>query len=111
MKVALHVGQLRQAVPGGIGRYTAALCRHLPAAGVDLLTFAAGPIPLPADTPLPALTDLGHPYDGARYELWHRIRAPRLPFSPDVVHAPSLAVPCLANGEPQILTAYRYIHL
>ena len=93
MRAALHVGQLRQAVPGGIGRYTAALSRHLPDAGIDLLTFAAGPVTPPAGTTLPALTDLGRPYDGARYELWHRLRAPRLPFSPDVVHAPSLAVP------------------
>lgn len=93
MRVALHVGQLRQAVPGGIGRYTMALARHLPEAGIDLLTFAAGPVPVPAGTTLPGLTDLGRPYDGARYELWHRLRAPRLPFSADLVHAPSLAVP------------------
>ena len=93
MRVALHVGQLRQAVPGGIGRYTTALARHLPEVGIDLLTFAAGPVTEPTDTSLPGLTDLGHPYDGARYELWHRLRGPRLPFSPDVVHAPSLAVP------------------
>jgi glycosyltransferase involved in cell wall biosynthesis len=70
-----------------------ALARHLPATGVDLLTFAAGPVPVPAGTTLPALTDLGRPHDGARYELWHRLRAPRLPFSADVVHAPSLAIP------------------
>ena len=92
MRTALHVGQLRQAVPGGIGRYAAMLARHLPSAGVDLLTFAAGPIEGAASS-LPAFTDLGRPHDGSRYELWHRLRAPRLPFSADVVHAPSLAVP------------------
>ncbi|MFM7272144.1 MAG: glycosyltransferase family 4 protein [Actinomycetes bacterium] len=93
MRAALHVGQLRQRVPGGIGRYVERLARHLPEAGVDLLTFAAGAVDAPAGTRLPALTDLGRPYDGVRYELWHRLRAPRLPFSADVVHAPSLAVP------------------
>ena len=92
MRTALHVGQLRQPVPGGIGRYVERLARHLPEVGVELLTFAAGPVPADAAT-LPALTDLGRPHDGARYELWHRLRAPRLPFSADVVHAPSLAVP------------------
>jgi glycosyltransferase involved in cell wall biosynthesis len=92
MRAALHVGQLRQRVPGGIGRYVERLAHHLPEVGVDLLTFAAGPVTT-GGTALPALTDLGRPHDGVRYELWHRLRAPRLPFSADVVHAPSLAVP------------------
>lgn len=93
MRVALHVGQLRQKVPGGIGRYTEALCREIPTFGVDLLTFAAGGVAQKDGIPLPGLTDLGLPHDGARYELWHRLRRPRLPFAADVVHAPSLAVP------------------
>ena len=93
MRVALHVGQLRQKVPGGIGRYTEALCREIPEFGVDLLTFAAGSVPARDGVTLPGLTDLGLPHDGARYELWHRLRRPRLPFAADVVHAPSLAVP------------------
>lgn len=93
MRVALHVGQLRQKVPGGIGRYTEALCREMPTFGVDLLTFAGGPVPAREGITLPGLTDLGLPHDGARYELWHRLRRPRLPFAADVVHAPSLAIP------------------
>ena len=72
MKVALHTGQLRQPVPGGIGRYVEGLVVHLPDADVDVEPFA-----------------------GARwrYETWHRLRQPAVRTGADVVHAPSLAVP------------------
>jgi glycosyltransferase involved in cell wall biosynthesis len=96
MRVALHAGQLFQPVPGGIGRYVEGLVGALPAVGVDLVTFAAGP---PGAVPPPALAgdvdhiDLGPPGAPWRYELWHRLRRPRLHIEADVVHAPSLAVP------------------
>lgn len=74
MRVALHTGQLRQPVPGGIGRYVGGLLAHLPAAGVGLVPFNGSPWLYPA---------------------WHRFRrpVPRLPDGVDLLHAPSLAVP------------------
>jgi glycosyltransferase involved in cell wall biosynthesis len=70
--VALHAGQLDQAVPGGIGRYVDGLLRHLPEAGVGVERFSG---------------------DRWRYELWHRFRRPAVRAAGDLVHAPSLAVP------------------
>ncbi len=87
--VALHVGQLLQPVPGGIGRYVRALVRELPDAGVELSTFAAG---TPAGVPA-GHVDLGPPRGALRYDLWHRVGRPRVRTDSDVVHAPSLAVP------------------
>lgn len=89
-RVALHVGQLLQPVPGGIGTYVRALTATLPTAGVDLQTFASGPRPDDLTVPY---TDLGFPSGALRYELWLRTRGPRIPVAADVVHGPSLAVP------------------
>lgn len=89
LRVGLHVGQLLQTVPGGIGRYVERLLVHLPAAGVDVVPFSAGrPDPCP-----PGHVDLGWPRGRWRYETWHRVRQPRLRLDVDVVHATSLAVP------------------
>lgn len=89
LRVGLHVGQLLQPVPGGIGRYVERLLAHLPAAGVDVVPFSAGrPDPCP-----PGHVDLGWPRGRWRYETWHRVRRPRLRLDVDVVHATSLAVP------------------
>ncbi|HET9730466.1 MAG TPA: glycosyltransferase family 1 protein [Acidimicrobiia bacterium] len=92
MKVAFHAGQLLQDVPGGIGRYSQALLNRLPAAGVDVVAFAAGDAPanLPDSV---EWCDLGAPRGPLRYELWHRFRRPALPMRADIVHAPSLAIP------------------
>ena len=43
--VALHVGQLLQPVPGGIGTYVRALLTHLPEQSIELSAFAAGTRP------------------------------------------------------------------
>lgn len=89
LRVGLHVGQLLQPVPGGIGRYVERLLVHLPAAGVDVVPFSAGrPDPCP-----PGHVDLGWPRGRWRYETWHRVRQPRLRLDVAVVHATSLAVP------------------
>ncbi|MFZ4584497.1 MAG: glycosyltransferase family 4 protein [Acidimicrobiia bacterium] len=88
-RVALHVGQLLQPVPGGIGTYVRALVRALPAAGVDLTTFATG---TPGNLTGPHV-ELGPPRGSLRYECWHRLRWPSVRIPSDVVHAPSLAVP------------------
>lgn len=99
MRVGLHVGQLAQPVPGGVGRYVWALLDALPGAGCDVLPFAAGRIPDP-----PAhLVDLGWPRGPWRYEAWHRFRRPRIRLAVDVVHAPSLAVPPAA---PLVVTIH-----
>jgi glycosyltransferase involved in cell wall biosynthesis len=92
VRVALHSGQLLQAVPGGIGRYTYELLTRLPSAGVDTTAFAAGARPaiLPDGV---RWVDIGWPRGSVRYELWHRLEWPRLPLDADVVHAPSLAIP------------------
>lgn len=101
MKVALHVGQLRQPVPGGAGTYVRSLLRSLPAAGVTLSTFGSGP----ADPTWPEFVDLGHPKPPLRYALWHRVRRPRVAPSVDIVHAPTLAVPPTGRV-PLVVTAH-----
>lgn len=93
MKVALHVGQLLQRVPGGIGRYVTELRGALDALGVDVIPFAAGDPSVHRLAALPGYVDLGHPWVPMRYELWHRLRRPVVRIPADVVHAPSLAVP------------------
>ncbi len=102
--VALHCGQLLQPVPGGIGRYVDALLTYLPREGVGVEAFAAGPPPddLPVDVDW---VDLGAPRGGLRYELWHRIRRPRLRVGGSIVHAPSLAVPP-RDDRPFIVTVH-----
>jgi glycosyltransferase involved in cell wall biosynthesis len=96
MKVAFHAGQLLQPVPGGIGRYEIALLRHLGSFGVETIAFGAGPRPAAVPRPVPWI-DLGAPRGSVRYELWHRLRRPRLRVDADLVHAPSLAVPPVSD--------------
>lgn len=105
MKVALHVGQLFQPVPGGIGRYVDGLLGALPEVDVDLVTFAAGTPTPEQQASLPGYVDLGRPHAPWRYELWHRLRRPQLPVRADVIHAPSLAVPP-ARGTPLVVTVH-----
>lgn len=105
MRVALHVGQLFQPVPGGIGRYVDGLLGSLPDTGIELTTFAAGAAPPDREPPLPEYLDLGRPHAPWRYELWHRFRWPSVPVEADVLHAPSLAVPP-ARGTPLVVTVH-----
>jgi glycosyltransferase involved in cell wall biosynthesis len=105
MKVAMHVGQLFQAVPGGIGRYVEGLLGALPDENLDLVTFASGSPRPDAGYALPNHIDLGKPGPPWRYELWHRWRRPRIPVDADVIHAPSLAVPP-TGGTPLIVTIH-----
>jgi glycosyltransferase involved in cell wall biosynthesis len=93
MRVGIHVGQLLQRVPGGIGRYIHGLFTGLPASGVDVVAFAAGDPSLRRSAEWPSFVALGHPYAQWRYELWHRFRRPLVHLDVDIVHAPSLAVP------------------
>lgn len=97
ISVALHVGQLRQRVPGGIGRYVRGLLEGLadPALGgeIGVVPFAAGPRPIDHLDHLRGYVDLGRPTGALRYELWHRFRRPVVRVPCDLVHAPSLAVP------------------
>jgi glycosyltransferase involved in cell wall biosynthesis len=104
MRVGLHTGQLLQPVPGGIGRYARAMIRHLPAAGVDVTAFAAGPRPSGVP-PTVQYTDLGWPRGSLRYEAWHRLGRPRLKVTADVVHAPSLAIPPVRD-RPFVVTVH-----
>jgi glycosyltransferase involved in cell wall biosynthesis len=104
MKVSLHAGQLLQPNPGGIGRYVHSLLRVLPAAGVDVVAFAAGARP-PGVPRRTEWVDLGPPRGSLRYECWHRLRWPRLTIDSDVVHATSLAVPP-ARTTPLVVTVH-----
>jgi glycosyltransferase involved in cell wall biosynthesis len=110
VRVALHVGQLLQPVPGGIGRYVRALVRALPPCGVGVEAFAAGARPdgVGADVPY---TDLGWPRGALRYEAWHRLRWPGVERVPgDLVHATSLAVPP-PGGRPLVVTVHDLVFL
>lgn len=106
MKVALHTGQLLQAVPGGIGRYVSHLLHALPEVGVEAAPFAAGPAP----TDLEGYVDLGRPGGSVRYELWHRLRQPVIRVDGDLVHAPSLAVPP-PGRRPLVVTVHDLVFL
>lgn len=105
MRAAVHVGQLLQPVPGGIGRYVRHLVDALPGAGVDVASFAAGP-----DPGVPGYRDLGQPTGPARYELWHRFRRPAVRVPGDVVHATSLAVPP-PGRRPLVVTVHDIVFL
>lgn len=103
LTVSMHVGQLLQRHPGGIGRYITELLPALEASDVEVETFAAGAQPEAVrDRPY---RNLGRPGGRWRYELWHRFRRPALDVSGQVVHAPSLAVPP-AGDRPLVVTVH-----
>ena len=105
MKVGLHVGQLVQPVPGGIGRYIVHLAQHLPEAGVDVLGFAAGAPSPRLQSLIGECVALGWPRGPLRYEIWHRFRRPHIHLAVDVIHAPSLAIPP-AGPLPLVVTVH-----
>jgi glycosyltransferase involved in cell wall biosynthesis len=105
----MHTGQLLQPVPGGIGIYQRALLKHLPATGVDLVAFAAGPRPAGVAPHVPWV-NLGRPSGSARYELWHRLRRLSIAVDTDLIHAPSLAIPP-ASGHPLVVTVHDVVFL
>ena len=104
VRVAMNLEQLFQPSPGGIGRYTARLAAHLPAAGWEVLGFCAlhrraGTAAALAAEGLPGLrlTTLPLPRP-ALYDAWSRLGQPdvaalRRLRGADVVFAPSVAVP------------------
>jgi glycosyltransferase involved in cell wall biosynthesis len=106
----VHVGQLLQPVPGGIGRYVEHLVRALPGAGVEVVAFAAGPPPPALAAGGTAYVDLGRPRGPLRYEAWHRLRRPALPVPGDLVHATSLAV-APAGKRPLVVTVHDLVFL
>jgi glycosyltransferase involved in cell wall biosynthesis len=106
VKAAVHVGQLLQPVPGGIGRYVQNLVTALPGAGVEVHAFAAGPAPAGVDP----YTDLGPPSGSVRYEAWHRFRRPVVKVPGDLVHATSLAV-APAGRRPLVVTVHDIVFL
>ena len=105
MKAGLHIGQLLQPVPGGIGRYVVHLAQNLPAAGVEVLNFGAGSPSTRVQGLIGDCVDLGWPRGPLRYELWHRTRHPRVRLPVDLIHAPSLAVPP-TGGLPLVVTVH-----
>jgi glycosyltransferase involved in cell wall biosynthesis len=102
VRVGLHVGQLFQRVPGGIGRVTEMLCAELPAY-TQVVAFGAGSwrarrrlgprVDAAAGSGGLEFRSLGPCAPRWRYAQWHRFRGHRLDFDVDVCHAPSLAVP------------------
>jgi glycosyltransferase involved in cell wall biosynthesis len=105
MRAGLHVGQLLQPVPGGIGRYVVHVARNLPAAGVEVVPFGAGRPSPRVEALIGETVDLGWPKGPARYELWHQFRRPRLALDVDLVHAPSLAIPAVGDV-PLVVTVH-----
>lgn len=105
MKVGLHIGQLLQPVPGGIGRYIVHLARNLPDAGVEVVAFGSGRPTPRVEGLIGESVDLGWPRGPARYELWHRFRRPRVALGVDLYHAPSLAIPAVRDA-PLVVTVH-----
>jgi glycosyltransferase involved in cell wall biosynthesis len=105
VKVGLHVGQLLQPVPGGIGRYTVHIARNLPAAEVEVTCFGAGQPSERVRSLIGDTVDLGWPRGPLRYELWHRLRRPAVHLPVDLIHAPSLAIPP-ARDMPLVVTVH-----
>lgn len=118
LRVAVNAEQLLYRSPGGVGRYTAQLLTVLPATQTDceVAAFTARHDPAAVDA---ALADRGvderiragvarqllpRPllYDG-----WHRLGLPKLRglTNPDVIHAPSAAVPP-SGGRPLAVTIH-----
>lgn len=100
--VGLHVGQLRQPIPGGIGRYVTEIGRGLRERGVTVRSFATGPPPAGFES---GHVDLGRPRGSLRYAVWHRFRRLPVAVEADVIHAPSLAVPP-AGATPLVVTVH-----
>ena len=97
LRVGVHVGQLVQPVPGGIGRATELLCDELPR-HADVVAFST--CPRRERNALVARFDgavefrsLGPGAPRWRYELWQHYRGGRIDLRVDVCHAPSLAIP------------------
>lgn len=106
LRVGIHVGQLVQAIPGGIGRVTEMLCEELPK-HADVVAFSSCPRRARAvfDARLGGAVEFRSLGPGAprwRYELWHRYRRPLLELDVDVCHAPSLAIP--PSAAPLVVT-------
>jgi glycosyltransferase involved in cell wall biosynthesis len=113
LRVGVHVGQLMQRVPGGIGRVTELLCAELPE-HADVVAFSS--CPRRAGGSFDAQLDrrvqfrsLGPGAPQWRYELWHRYRRPRIDLPIDVCHAPSLAVP--PTSAPLVVTVNDVVFL
>jgi glycosyltransferase involved in cell wall biosynthesis len=98
LRVGLHVSQLIQPIPGGIGRVTQMLCDELPKYA-DVVGFAVGSrrargeleARLGPSVSLQSVRSL--PSFRGQYEVWRHLRRPRVNLNLDVCHAPSLAVP------------------
>jgi glycosyltransferase involved in cell wall biosynthesis len=105
MRAGIHVGQLLQPVPGGIGRYVVHLARNLPAADVEVVPFGAGRPSPRVQSLIGTTVDLGWPRGPLRYELWHRFRWPKVVLDVDVIHAPSLAIPAVRD-RPLVVTVH-----
>ena len=101
MKVALHIGQITQPIPGGIGRYTQSLIESLPKDEVTLYTFACADEVENA----PRYSKVSRFNFRLEYELWHRFRNRELGITGDLIHAPSFAVPSSPN-QPLVVTAH-----
>ncbi|MEV7972688.1 glycosyltransferase family 1 protein [Cellulomonas sp. NPDC089187] len=91
-RVALTVEQLWQPAPGGSGTYIRELVTELrgrtPLVGIAARGHTVAP---EDDLGIPILTSaLPRP---ALYEAWNRLRRPRVPGRPDLVHATTWAVP------------------
>lgn len=90
LALALIVEQIFAPVPGGIGRYVSELVTHIPPMlSKPVTAYAArgrgeveGVNLVRSRLPRALL-----------YESWHSLRRPRIPGEPEVIHAPSLAVP------------------
>lgn len=106
MRVGVHVGQLLQPIPGGIGRVTEMLCRELPK-HADIVAFTAVP---GRDRrafgsrfdPAVEVRRVGPGAPRWHYELWQRYRGHPVDLDLDVCHAPSLAIP--PSAAPLVVT-------